>query len=778
MHTSPEMRLRLLVIVAGGLSVWIGGVAFAQLPVIEQGIVVRPELSINSVGVDYPASLREGGLVYVSTQVDTRLKRRLKRQRRGKPALERLWYALPNERGALDRPTPFMREGEEKVNVGQVGFDDVRQVAYVTRNAGPARSRSRIAKRLQVYERARQSDGGWGPPVPVEFADATGNDAHPALSPDGSLLIFASDRDGGFGGLDLWGARRAGGMWGVAFNLGPEVNTGGNEGFPFLHADGTLYFATMVTGEGGGGEHYDIAFTRDEGGTWQAPTFLGAPFNSSADDFALVVAEDNRAGYFASSRSGGLGEDDIYRFDLVGVDPEASSSATLSLAIVDGQTGAPLPGASVVYLDADTTSLASALAREIVTIDGTPLRVIGGERYMTDVNGEGLIDINSGTFLLEVAREGYEAAIVVVEVAPGQSRVSVPLTPKRPCAQVRLSVVEEGSAQPVPGARVLVNEVGGLAVGEEQNTGADGTALLCLPCAGRYVLTALNGLRQARPLTYATGGADCGESGASTTVTVYLSEFSEATGRRARPAGGIAAGAPLAAGTKFQMPDVYYALNAYRLHPDAERDLDELSRLMQQFPDMRIELGSHTDANGPAAFNRRLSQQRADEARRYLIESAGIASERVVAVGYGESLLRNGCRDGVRCGADLHRENRRTEVTILGEGYVSIGEVRANRERFNRRPGPSPRPASRAAPSSASYLVIAGTFETRPEAEPTAEDLRKLGYENVATERVPGVSGYAVIAERFSTVAEASQFARALREAHGRAAYVQEVARR
>ena len=749
--------------------------ASAQIPLVPQRITVTNELDVNSAGTDYPAGYTDEGFAYISTATDPRLKQRLKPPRKGSDALERIFLAERAVAGALSPLRDFMPGLFHKVNAGPLTVSPGEDIAYVTRNAAPPRRRGgKVASRLQVFEVTRSEQGQWGGLEPLEFAEATGQDTHPALSADGALLVFASDRDGGYGGLDLWGVRRNGDLWGAPFNLGPDVNTGGQEAFPFLHADGTLYYATTVAGEGEAAAHFDLAYTRESGGDWGAPTFLGAPFNTPGDDFALVVDADNRGGYFASDRTGGLGRDDIYRFDITGVGADTRRApAEMAIAVTDASSGRGLAGASVRYLDADTATMGSALRREVITVEGKPLQVRGGDGYVTDVRGEGVLSLREGTFLLEVAREGYEPQVLPVTLAPGQSRVSVALSRKQACAEIRVSVVEEPTVFPVANALLAAVPDDGDREAVEARTGDDGTVVMCLPCGGVYTVNAIAGTLQGDPVTYDARGGDCGTRGTQTTLTAYLRERVAITATT----GVVAEGTPLAAGTRFQMPAVYYALNDYRLNDAARADLDELGRLMRQFPSMSVELGSHTDANGPAAFNRDLSQRRADEARRYLMEELGVEGSRVVAVGYGESRLRNGCRDGVKCSAARHRENRRTEVTILGEGVPS------GLASLSSTAGPSrderatslPRQAPREASFTTTYYVISGVFSDRGTAAPSAKELQALGYDGVRVAEVPGVRGFAVVGGQFASAQEARHFARALKEAHGREAYVHRV---
>ncbi|MBN1448649.1 MAG: PD40 domain-containing protein, partial [Bacteroidetes bacterium] len=136
-------------------------------------------------------------------------------------------------------------------------------------------------------------------------------DHHPALTPDGNTLIFASERFGGRGGSDLWMSTERNGEWSIPVNLGAVINTTGNEIAPCFSSDGkTLYFASD-THPGMGG--FDLYVSHRVDGGWSAPNPLGMPFNSDEDDifFAGDLAADTV--YLASNRDGGEGGFDLYR---------------------------------------------------------------------------------------------------------------------------------------------------------------------------------------------------------------------------------------------------------------------------------------------------------------------------------------------------------------------------------------------------------------------------------------------------------------------------------
>ena len=164
----------------------------------------------------------------------------------------------------------------------------------------------------QIY-RAGADGGGWSEPQ-VEF-EAFGDSittAHPAISPDGSTLYFVSDMPGGLGENDIWKVASDGGGWGDPVNLGEEINTPGNELYPFVHSDGTLYFSSDSRIGLGGLDIYKA--TQDETGGWMVEN-MKPPINSPEDDFGIVFETDVERGFFSSARKG-RGNDEIFSFVL------------------------------------------------------------------------------------------------------------------------------------------------------------------------------------------------------------------------------------------------------------------------------------------------------------------------------------------------------------------------------------------------------------------------------------------------------------------------------
>ena len=172
---------------------------------------------------------------------------------------------------------------------------------------------------------------------------------HPSITRDNLKLFFSSNLSGGYGGKDIWMVSREDKKadWGEPFNLGPDVNTVGDEMFPYIHADGSLYFSSNgIPGMGG----LDIFMTLFKDNYWGNVTNLKYPINSEGDDFGILFEGMGNRGFFTSNRKGGKGGDDIYQF----ISPDLAF--TLTGIVTDAGTNKILVGATVVLVGDDGTS--------------------------------------------------------------------------------------------------------------------------------------------------------------------------------------------------------------------------------------------------------------------------------------------------------------------------------------------------------------------------------------------------------------------------------------
>ncbi len=197
---------------------------------------------------------------------------------------------------------------------------------------------------------SKKSGDTWSEPKNIGILPDSVVAAHPSISPDGSTLYFVSDISGGSGKKDIWKVTRSGnGAWSKPENLGPDINTPGDELFPYERSDGTLYFASDgLIGMGG----LDIFRAKPQpDGSWTVQN-MKPPINSFADDFGITFEGENERGLFSSTRKG-RGNDDLYLFEL----PPLKFSVTG--LVKDEKTGAPVTGSLVELIASDGNSLQS-----------------------------------------------------------------------------------------------------------------------------------------------------------------------------------------------------------------------------------------------------------------------------------------------------------------------------------------------------------------------------------------------------------------------------------
>ncbi len=218
-----------------------------------------------------------------------------------------VWVSIKNERGEWQRPQPVEGELNTELDEGIVSFTPDGQTMYLSK----ARREPNAPTGVEIYT-SQRSEAKWSAPVKFEItADTLSSYGHPAVSPDGRWLYFASDMPGGSGGLDIWRVSLTE-RQGSLENLGEWINTPGNESFPYVRSDSLLYFASDGH-PGYGGLDLFCARLMPSGG-WQV-TNMGKPINSAADDFGITFTQ-GESGFFSSNRGDGRGYDHIYSFEL------------------------------------------------------------------------------------------------------------------------------------------------------------------------------------------------------------------------------------------------------------------------------------------------------------------------------------------------------------------------------------------------------------------------------------------------------------------------------
>lgn len=254
-------------------------------------------------------------------------------------------------------------------NDGPVSFSRDGNQVFLTRSFyGKSKKEDNVrTNQLKIYS-ANKTLGVWGKLKPFNHNSLDYSVGHPALSNDGNTLYFTSDMPGGSGGFDLWMCTKQGDSWGEPRNLGPIVNTAGNEVFPSVAEDGTLYFSS--DGQPGYGG-LDIFKTQYYDGDWTTPINVQMALNSPYDDFAIVFAPGMKNGFFSSNRPGGMGNDDIYAFrdselakNFVAkkvkgrqVPVSAPAPVCLSGVVKDKITGKPIENATLFIHNPNTNKV-------------------------------------------------------------------------------------------------------------------------------------------------------------------------------------------------------------------------------------------------------------------------------------------------------------------------------------------------------------------------------------------------------------------------------------
>ncbi len=427
-------------------------------------------------------------------------------------------------------------KNEEGLNQAAIAISpDGNTIIYARGNSTSAKDLPETALFVSYFRGSGFTQPIW---MPLNEEEIWWNST-PAFSPDGTELYFASNRPGGFGGIDLYKATRlANADFGNPVNLGPTINTPGNEIFPRMTPDGKFFFSS--DGHPGYGKLDLFVAEKDESGK-QTIRNLGNNINSTNDDFGLFFTEYPKAGYMSSNRDGGEGDDDIYFFEDKTPKPKIVN-VLLNVTTKERIAGQPdkvLEQARVVLYDGNNKQSSGDFSN-----------TNGRVRFTLEPNAN---------FTIIASKNGYFSK-------------SVPYTTRGK----------------TPDPATLIQEVTNITLD----------------------------------------------------TTIVLDQ--------------------LILDKSIVLENIYYDLDKAEIRPDAAVELDKLIAVLKDNPTIRIELSSHTDSRSSDAYNLDLSQRRAQSAVDYMV-SKGIAAERLVAKGYGESqlIIPNAQTE------EEHQVNRRTQFKVI-----------------------------------------------------------------------------------------------------------------
>ncbi|AJA70371.1 Protein of unknown function DUF4480/WD40-like Beta Propeller Repeat/OmpA family [Myroides sp. A21] len=273
-------------------------------------------LSVNSPYSDFGAAIWRNQFVYTSAR-ETEYKTGRELHEWTNESYTALFRSRMNPDGTYEESHRLLPGMDARVNEATAIFTEDGKTMYFTRNNTTANGKRKLNKNrtalLKIYKATLSEDNQWENIVDLPFNSDNFSTANPALSPDEKWLYFSSDREGTVGQSDIFRvAINEYGHYGQVENLGAKINTEGRETFPFISKDWVLFFSS--DGHPGLGGLDVFAVQIDADGSLGEIKNMGAPINSSADDFGIYIDTEKNQGYVSSNRAKGVGGDDVYFF--------------------------------------------------------------------------------------------------------------------------------------------------------------------------------------------------------------------------------------------------------------------------------------------------------------------------------------------------------------------------------------------------------------------------------------------------------------------------------
>ncbi|MCH5241428.1 MAG: OmpA family protein [Muribaculaceae bacterium] len=314
-----------------------------------------------------------------------------------------IYFSRKNERGQWMRPEPVEGELNSDADEGVISFSPDGQTMYLTRAITSETSNATV----EIYT-SRRSDASWSAPEKfVIVRDSVTATGHPAVSANGKHLYFTSDMPGGYGGLDIWRIDIDDRV-GTLQNMGPQINTPGDEMFPYSRTDSLFYFASNGH-PGFGGLDLFRAKLNSTGDYWSVEN-MGLPMNSAGDDFGITFGE-GESGFFSSNRGDARGYDHIFSFEL----PDLK--ITISGYVID-KDEEPVLGAVIRIVGDDGSN-----QREVARDDGSFRFNLGrGVKYVMKAGAPGYLNVKQ-EFESDIAEEDADYSIDFILAAINKPQV-------------------------------------------------------------------------------------------------------------------------------------------------------------------------------------------------------------------------------------------------------------------------------------------------------------------------------------------------------------------
>lgn len=601
----------------------------------EKAFEVESFSEINSAQADFGAFLMNDELIFASSRSSSNsVKNRYAWD--DKPFLDVYSATYKNE--ILSNITLLSKNINTKFHEGPAVLNKDNNIMYFTRNNIIKRKKINSKEgvnQLLLFKTIKRGEK-WTDPVRLPFNNDEYSVGHPALDTDGKRLFFSSNMPGGFGGTDLYYVEILGDTsYSKPVNLGKDINTEGNEMFPFITESGYLTFASDGLVGFGGLDLFSSAPSGD--GKFEKPLNLGEPMNSPNDDFAFYIDKEEKTGFFSSNRSGGRGDDDIYKVKLL----KPLKREIIATLIVENKL--------------DLTKLQNAVIK-MYSKDGSLLKEL-----KSDANGEVKVTVSpEKDYKFTADLEGFtpgEAEFTTINLKKDELSSTVYMMSN---AEFNLcgTIKEKGSAAPLHDVKIVISDkISGKEIISitTSETGQFKKKLEDAKINDKldYVIKLEKDGFLGKTASYSTILTKPGDYNLNDVLANIEMEKVEV-------------GKDLA--KMIDIKPIYFDLAKFNIRKDATLELDKIVKVMQENPNMIIELGSHTDCRSSAASNISLSDKRAKASAAYIV-SKGIDKSRITGKGYGETKLLTPCPcEGTKksdCSDEDHQKNRRTEFIIV-----------------------------------------------------------------------------------------------------------------
>lgn len=585
-----------------------------------------------------------------SVMAFTALRPNTTKYRTGDKFIEEIYISY-NETGNWSMPKKVEISTTSNIGTAGISADGQQMMVFIGDQTGG--SLYTINKSLEGWTRPTSI----GANVNSRYLETTAS-----LTPDGKTIFFASNRPGGYGGLDIYKAEKnEDGTWGRAVNMGPAINSQYDEDSPFIHPAQTMLFFSSNRPESIGG--WDIFKTVLEDGEWLEPQNLGYPINTTSNDNYFTLIADGSRGYFSSDRKGGAGGADIYMMDM----PENFGSIALTLIkgrILDAESQSPLK-TKIYMVDNETKSKIDYVYHPNPETGNYLVILPPNKNYDMIIESEGFhpytlnIDIPNQTYFYELYQKINLKTIKHFDVVVGQE-IEVKNAFYNTHTDQKTELRKEHEATLIERDSIDVYELMGSLMEASDQQAIDYLLELIThnnPIDEVDFEESGNEKLQAAKRVYYYDESDSSKfekkvidgNEILSMPTMYVTKLAEE--QKEKKGKGVKSYDP---NVLKKTVKVYFDAGKFDLDNKYHKELDEVLSLLTKHQELGVEVSGYASAEGDEAFNEKLSNKRAISVLDY-INTRGIVRRRIVAKGYGATKDQSGNKE----------EARRVEIRVI-----------------------------------------------------------------------------------------------------------------